>query len=171
MMLWMNAWGWWEEWSNTNSSLYCPVHPPTYFNTMLQTLKYYTTCNSPFLYSAHPGVILSWSVLPAGPQFVLCAWRGVCVGVRCRPAGQQGWARCGVGAVGRLGTVGLLIRERWLMGQQRRSTELGRRDEGRWGGWGEEAGGGGGVNCLGKGAICDHLKTTNKLRTVKKVHA
>lgn len=27
------------------------------------------------------------------------------------PAGQQGWARCGVGAVGRLGTVGLLIRE------------------------------------------------------------
>lgn len=32
-------------------------------------------------------------------------------GIRCMPAGQQGWPRCGARAVGRLGTVGLLIRE------------------------------------------------------------
>lgn len=48
------------------------------------------------------------------------------------PAGQQGRARCRVGTLGRLGTVGLLIREGWLMGWQQRSTVLGRRDEGRW---------------------------------------
>lgn len=35
----------------------------------------------------------------------------VCVAMRYMPAGQQGWARCGVGVLGRLGTVGLLIRE------------------------------------------------------------
>lgn len=34
-----------------------------------------------------------------------------CTGIRRMPAGQQGWARCGAGTVGRLGTVGLLIRE------------------------------------------------------------
>lgn len=47
------------------------------------------------------------------------------------------------------------------MGQERRSTVLGRRDEGRWEGlrgrrqvgvWREE------VNCLEKGGICDHVK-------------
>lgn len=35
----------------------------------------------------------------------------MCAGIRRMPAGQQGWARCGAGTVGRLGTVGLLIRE------------------------------------------------------------
>lgn len=69
----------------------------------------------PFSYSSTriillPQVRFGGGQLPAA-QFVLPAYMLVRTGGRCMPAGQQGWARCGVGAVGRLGTVGLLIRE------------------------------------------------------------
>lgn len=73
-------------------------------SSIIQFLLYYT----PILLTKAQ---FSGGQLPAALQFVPCAYMRLRVGVSYMPAGQQGWARCGVGAVGRLGTVGLLIRE------------------------------------------------------------
>lgn len=91
----------------------CPTRPPTHTHSN-NTNKTFVKSELIFFHSynfAPPSAILQWSVASCTPVCAVCIYMCVCVGVPCMPAGQQDWARCGVGAVGRLGTVGLLIRE------------------------------------------------------------